>query len=113
MVNMVQNLANQQRILDTGNDAQSPAAIWTLINVNGEYPFQSLRPVHGRQWLVMVDATPRVPRHDPVPVLGIGRKNPMKTGQVQARTGDQGRQGAIKSNGSRTTWVDPSRNGRL
>lgn len=41
---MHQNLLDNCRILDAGNDPYRPAARQTGLDVNAKYPFQTLRP---------------------------------------------------------------------
>ena len=44
---MLENLFNDRRIFDTGNNLDGTATILTGFNVDIEYALQSLRPSHG------------------------------------------------------------------
>jgi hypothetical protein len=43
----LEDLRNQRRVLDTGDDLQCSAAIGTGLDVNGEYQLQTLHLRHG------------------------------------------------------------------
>jgi hypothetical protein len=70
---MTQNLADQPWFLDACDDAQLAAAIRAALDLDVEYPFQALGPVHGRQWLVVINSMLLVPWHDLVAVLEVHR----------------------------------------
>jgi len=111
LLNMPQNPGNQCRLLDTGNHSQRAAAIGTGLDVNGEYPLQTLRPTHGRQRLVAIHPAPRLPRHDPGPVFEVRGEHPWNRVRLSLGRGMSAASLAMKSNGSSTTWVEPSLNG--
>jgi hypothetical protein len=94
-----------------------------------------LHPAHGGRRLVGVDA-PGSLRHDAFAVFEVGGEDPVKAGEVQPGSGHaligtparllalranrhagfagaRAARRAMKSRGSSTTWVEPSRNGCL
>ena len=89
---MTQNLRNQGRILDAGDDPEFAAAFGTGLDVDRKDALEALHPAHGGRRLVGVDA-PGSLRHDAFAVFEVGREDPVKSGQVEPRPGDQGGEG--------------------
>ena len=49
LLNMPQNLRDQQRLLDAGNDPQRAAAVGTCLDIDCVYAFGALYPSHGNE----------------------------------------------------------------
>jgi len=56
---MSENLRNQWRIFDAGDDSQSSTALGTGLDIDGEHPLETLHPTHGGGRFVGVDAAAR------------------------------------------------------
>jgi len=48
LLNVAQDLADQLRLLDTGDDAKLAATVRTGRDLDLKYPLEALCPVHGR-----------------------------------------------------------------
>jgi len=96
-LHMTNNLRNQRRILDGGDDPELTAAFRAGFDVDGEYPLKALHPTHR--------GGPRC--------LKLGAKTPWNRVRFNLGRGTRAASRAIKSSGSSTTWVEPSRNGCL
>lgn len=58
---------NHRRILDRGNDLERAAAVWTVLDVNGEHAFEQARPTHAcRGGARMIGAGVRVTQAEAV-----------------------------------------------
>ncbi len=98
-----ENLLNDHWILDAGDHFDGAAACTTRLNVDIENALQPLRPGHGcatfdRRFLLAVIgryafvALPPFRRCHQGTVLTVGRKNAVKSGEVDPRFGHQRRQ---------------------
>jgi hypothetical protein len=68
---LILHLADQRRILDTGDDPQAAATIGTGLDVDGEDALQALRPGHGCHGFSAAHRVSRPLRHDAFSVFEI------------------------------------------
>ncbi len=100
---VLENLADQLRVLNTGDDLQRPAAVLAGLDVDVEDALQALRPTHGhvprgcpRLFLRRAVCATELGRHDPRSQAMIRRKHPVVTRQVHSRTRHQSGQSRQK-----------------
>ena len=89
---MPEDLRNQRRVLDTGDDPQCSATIGTGLDIDGENTLEALHPTHGCHGFIAVHRATRPARHDPAAVFEVRRENAVKSGEVEPRPGNQGGQ---------------------
>lgn len=88
---MPQDLRDQRRIFDTGNDSKPAAAFRASLDVDSEDPLEPLHPTHGRHGLVAFHRALRSLRYDAITMLEVRGEHPVKTSEVQSRAWDQKR----------------------
>ena len=91
-LDVLKDLADQGRILDTGNHPKFAAALRAGLYVDGEDTFETLPSIHGGSRFVAVYCTPWLAWHDAVAVFEVRCKHPVETGEVQTWAWHQGRQ---------------------
>jgi hypothetical protein len=110
------------RILDAGNDLHGAATGLAGFDIDAEYALKPLGPCHGGmvlgQGLVFCRMGRRgfaslaaSSRSDQCPVMTVGCDDAVEAGQVDPGFGTRTARRAIKSKGSKITWVIPSRQG--
>lgn len=117
-------LADHHRVFDAGNDPHRTLTLLTGVDVDVEHPLQSLCPRHGRMalyqcfviWIVFIRRLllAPLPRPDGVTsalCLLLGANTPWKRVRLTRGLGTRAASLAIKSSGSKMTWVVPLRNG--
>ncbi len=80
---MAENPGNQWRILDAGNYPQCAAAFGAGLDIDGENALETLHPVQGCAWFIMIDTAPQPARHDAVAMLEVRGENAVEAGEVQ------------------------------
>jgi len=118
-----EDLLDDLGILDARNDPHCSAADRTGLDVDAENPLEALRPSHRgatfrlcRRLRIRGRGTLTAPaplgRRHPRAVFAVRCKHPMKASEVDPRLGlPEAASRAMKSSGSKMTWVVPSRYG--
>ncbi len=109
------------RVGDGCEHAKRCAATLAKSQVNFEHPTQSLHPAHGGDRLRFPELLAAFGRwrcrwvaHNMVTILCVGREQAMVAHQMDTRTRlPETARRAMKSSGSNSTWVVPSRKGFL
>ncbi len=96
LLNVAQDLADQLRLLDTGDDAKLAATVRTGRDLDLKYPLEALCPVHGRKRFVAVDLTSWLPWNNLAAVFEVRCKNAMEAREIQSGPWNQCRQARHK-----------------
>jgi hypothetical protein len=100
---MGENLFNDRRVFNAGDDPHCPATGRAGLDIDAEDPFQALSTGHrgapfARCRLLpiprrgMLASPAPLGRRHPRAVFAVRRKHPVETGEIESRLGHQGRQ---------------------
>ena len=96
---MIEDLADDQRVFNAGNDLHWAAANMAGFDIDAEHALEPLCPGHGGMalggcsvlcFIGGLAALAAPGRCDQRPVLAVGCEHAMETGEVDAGFGDQG-----------------------
>ncbi len=106
--NMLEDGGDNVGILDASDHAQLAAAIRAGLDIDREYPFQSLHPGHGSEGYVRFLLTGFAFWHDRLTMLAIRGEHAVEAGEVQSRARNQGGQA-----GDEVEWLEDDMGGAV
>ena len=75
---MREDVADQRRVLDAGNDSELPTAVRAGLDIDGKHALQSPHPAHRGGGLVVVYFAAGPMRHDAGAVFAVGCEHPVE-----------------------------------
>lgn len=86
---MSENLPDQRRIFNSGDNPKFSTAIQAGLDVDREHSLEALHPTHRSPRFIGVDGALRAARHDTLAMLEVRCEHAVKSSQIQPWSGDQ------------------------